>query len=77
MDRIKHKLIRMEAPCKGCVEPKRHMGCHGTCQEYVEWRKERDDLLKQKAINVQINDAYMDVRHANLNKAIKHRHKKK
>lgn len=22
--------------CKDCVEPKRHLGCHSTCKEYLE-----------------------------------------
>lgn len=22
--------------CKGCVAPKRHVGCHSTCKEYLD-----------------------------------------
>jgi len=29
-------------PCKGCVPPKRHVGCHATCQLYIDWKKEYD-----------------------------------
>ena len=29
-------------PCFGCVEPKRHVGCHGTCEEYKDFRKQLD-----------------------------------
>lgn len=34
-------------PCKECVAPKRHIGCHGPCQEYQEWRKQQDALNKE------------------------------
>lgn len=27
-------------PCKGCTE--RLVGCHSTCNRYLEWRKDRD-----------------------------------
>lgn len=25
-------------PCKDCVPPKRQIGCHGYCEEYIEWK---------------------------------------
>lgn len=32
--------IAMEVcPCKDCVAPKRHPGCHGACQEYIDWKE--------------------------------------
>ena len=34
------------ANCKGCE--KRHVGCHGTCSIYQEYRKKQDALLKAK-----------------------------
>lgn len=33
--------------CYGCVAPKRHLGCHGQCQEYAE---EKDQMAKEKAV---------------------------
>lgn len=27
-----------DCPCKGCVAPKRHVGCHGTCKGYTDWK---------------------------------------
>ena len=33
--------------CKECVAPKRHPGCHGTCEEYLA---ERAEYEKQKEI---------------------------
>lgn len=31
-----------DCPCKYCVKPKRHPGCHGHCKEKDEW----DDTIK-------------------------------
>ena len=31
-----------KAPCKDC--PDRKVGCHSTCEKYLEFRKERDEL---------------------------------
>lgn len=30
--------------CLGCVAPKRHPGCHGTCPEYLSERAVYDEL---------------------------------
>lgn len=52
--------------CKECVAPKRHPGCHGTCEEYLAERAEyekqkeiyeqsrrvRNELYNQRAIRV-------------------------
>ena len=32
--------ISEKNPCKGCVAPKRHPGCYGSCQEHNEWLAE-------------------------------------
>ena len=34
--------------CHGCVAPKRHLGCHDHCEEYI---KERDELHRKKEID--------------------------
>lgn len=39
-------------PCKECVPPKRHYGCHGSCEPYTEWaknRREAVDALRKEA----------------------------
>ena len=36
----------VQANCKGCK--KRHIGCHGTCEIYKEYRAKQDALLKAK-----------------------------
>ena len=41
-------------PCYGCVEPKRHLGCHSECTEreaYItKLREEKAKIRKQKDI---------------------------
>lgn len=32
--------------CKDCE--KRTLGCHSTCEEYIQFRKERDEMLNKK-----------------------------
>lgn len=51
-------------PCFQCVAPKRHPGCHGTCQEHRNW-KDLDQKKKEYARGVQkrermLNDFYSD-----------------
>lgn len=29
--------------CKGCVAPKRHVGCHSTCKEYLDDKAAYED----------------------------------
>ena len=33
--------------CQGCVPPKRHVGCHATCKEYIEDKKAWEEEKKQ------------------------------
>ena len=33
-------------PCLNCQD--RVLGCHSTCLEYLEFRRERDELLEKK-----------------------------
>lgn len=40
------------APCKDCQDD-RHIGCHGTCEKYIEWKK-RQELHKA---NIEANRA--------------------
>ena len=37
--------------CKDCIPPKRHPGCHSTCEEYQKERKELDEYNKQQRID--------------------------
>ena len=33
--------------CKNCVPPKRHLGCHSTCEEYIKQKAEHDEARKK------------------------------
>ena len=35
--------ITPNAPCKDCVAPKRHFGCHSECDEYKEYKKKTEE----------------------------------
>ena len=37
-----------QANCKDCE--RRHVGCHATCEIYIEYRKKRDEWLKAKLL---------------------------
>lgn len=56
-------------PCYGCVEPKRHLGCHSECPEreaYItKLRAEKAKIKKEKDI---INDfkVYREYTHQRL-----------
>ena len=43
--------------CKDCVPPKRHIGCHGTCQEYASERARIDAAHKAREIDLQYDGA--------------------
>ena len=38
--------------CKGCE--KRYVGCHSTCEEYKEYRKEMDEQKQNKHLKREI-----------------------
>lgn len=33
--------------CHGCIAPKRHPGCHGTCPEYLKEKAEYDAKMAE------------------------------
>ena len=33
--------------CKDCVPPKRHIGCHSSCKEYLNERMEHDKIKNE------------------------------
>ena len=35
-------LMKVNAPCKDCE--KRHVGCHSTCEPYIKFAQERNEL---------------------------------
>ena len=53
-------------PCDGCIPPKRHIGCHTNCPDYIRWKKQ---LEEAKAIRIRENEKKDIV----ICSAIKHR----
>jgi hypothetical protein len=51
-------------PCYGCVAPKRHIGCHGTCPDYRESVAKRiakkNIIRKARAIEKYENDKFQE-----------------
>lgn len=45
-------------PCRNCVAPKRHPGCHGACEEHAAW-KEKVNEKKNQYINGSKQDHLM------------------
>lgn len=37
--------------CKDCVAPKRHIGCHGTCKDYI--REKAADAERKKKMEAE------------------------
>lgn len=59
--------------CKDCVAPKRHVGCHGTCPEYLKEKAEHDERAaedyKRRKLNQDLNEQrYRAVTKAERNK---------
>lgn len=50
--------------CKNCSE--RHLGCHGTCTSYIEYRQARDEMLHDRYINSKEKQEIKRVRRKNI-----------
>lgn len=46
-DNVEVKAFYRTCPCKNCVAPKRHPGCHSTCQFKLAWDEKKDQLMKK------------------------------
>lgn len=46
--------------CKRCEAPKRHLGCHSTCQEYLAERARMDAANKAMERNCQYDEAVIE-----------------
>lgn len=45
--------------CNDCVPPKRHVGCHGTCEEYLDQKKRWEEDKKKIKENNSKNQRIM------------------
>ena len=61
--------------CYGCEKPKRHVGCHSTCPEYLEQHKANEEL-KKKIRNEQWNYS-MNTNGTMWTASTKHKHWKR
>lgn len=34
---------KSDNPCKDCLAPVRHIGCHANCEKYLAWKKAYDE----------------------------------
>ena len=45
--------------CENCVPPKRHVGCHSTCEDYLiekaEWEQKKELIKEDKKKNQRIS----------------------
>lgn len=42
-------MLSMKYPCMGCVEPKRQLGCHDRCEDYLELKRQSDTYKAERA----------------------------
>jgi hypothetical protein len=53
-----------KSPCKNCVD--RHLKCHSTCEKYLAFRKELDDLREVVEKKKRTDNDYFKVRTRHL-----------
>ena len=64
----------MIPPCKDC--PDRQIGCHSTCEKYIEFKKENDKLRKERFIQNQITQYAIEANDRRYNRIRKCKYKK-
>lgn len=62
--------------CKECVAPKRHIGCHGNCEEYLAERAKYELLKEQYNQQKRISTDIYNQRAGRIEKALR-RHGRK
>lgn len=48
----------MNIPCKDCT--RRKQNCHSTCQDYIDFKKEREEQLKKQQIQNSLKEYAFD-----------------
>lgn len=61
---------------KDCVAPKRHVGCHAECQEYIDEKKKHDEKKAEIDRQRPAENAIDDHRISNIIKNVKKRRHK-
>ena len=57
--------------CNGCVAPKRHVGCHGTCPDYIREKAEHDALMEIERKKLSIKQGLADETYRAVQRAMK------
>ena len=63
--------------CNGCMAPKRHPGCHGTCPEYLKEKAEHDAQMEADYKRRRTIHDLNDQRYRGVTRAVKHKRKEK
>lgn len=63
--------------CKNCVAPKRHPGCHGTCQEYQTEKAKYEEMKAEHDKQRNISGGIYYQRGKKVYEAMKNRKKGK
>lgn len=58
-------------PCKYCVAPRRHSGCHSSCQAYIEWKEQLNNENEKEKADKQTQCALSDFKRAGVEKALR------
>ena len=66
-------ILFHEFSCKGCVPPKRHAGCHSTCEEYIRCRNEYEEIKKDVERKKRAEGLYQGYKKHVVHRAIKRR----
>ena len=59
-------------PCRNCED--RHIGCHGTCEKYIDWKESRIQKCRERYERKEADSQYMGLARATKDKML---HKKK
>lgn len=60
--------------CNGCVAPKRHIGCHATCEEYIFQKSEHEKGLEKIREFKKIESGFCEDRLRNAKRIKRYKH---
>ena len=61
--------------CKDCVAPKRHIGCHEVCAEYLSEKKQHDEMKEKRYRWLKNESELYAQRERGIQKALRSRRK--
>lgn len=63
-------------PCRDCPADKRKVGCHGTCEGYIEWKRIHEEIKAEIESELSVSRMLYDTRSKNIQSLLR-RHGKK